>query len=93
VLKPITFPDYFPAIADFFVNDDTIYVMTWKIENSINEFFTYDMSGKFKKRLMIPIQYETGLKSYPITFNKGKLYQIVENEEEEVWEFHMSKIQ
>jgi hypothetical protein len=91
-LKPITFPDYFPAIARFFVDDDTIYVMTWKIENSINEFFTYDISGKFKKRLLVPIQYETELQPYPITINKGKLYQIVENEEEEVWEFHMSEI-
>jgi hypothetical protein len=93
LLKPIIFPDYFPTIAAFFVDDGTIYVMTWKIENSINEFFTYDMSGKFKKRLLIPIQYETELQPYPITINKGKLYQIVENEEEEVWEFHMSKIE
>jgi hypothetical protein len=91
--KPITFPDYFPAISYFFVNGDTIYVMTWKIENNVNEFFTYDMNGKFKKHLMIPIQYETQLQPYPITINKGKLYQIVENEDEEVWEFHMSKIE
>jgi len=92
LLKPITFPDYFPTISAFFVDDGTIYVMTWKIENSINEFFTYDMSGKFKKQLLIPIQYESELKPYPITVNKEKLYQIVENEEEEVWEFHMSEI-
>lgn len=92
ILKPIIFPDYFPTIAAFFVDDGTIYVMTWKIENSINEFFTYDMNGKFKKHLMIPIQYETELQPYPITINKEKLYQIVENEEEEVWEFHMSEI-
>ncbi len=93
MLKPITFPDYFPAIRAFFVDDGTIYVMTFKMENNANEFFTYDMSGKFKKRLLIPIQYETELQPYPITINKKKLYQIVENEEEEVWEFHMSKIE
>jgi hypothetical protein len=92
-LKPITFPDYFPSIRAFFVDDGTVYVMTYKMENNANEFFTYDMSGKFKKRLLIPIQYETELQPYPITLNKGKLYQIVENEEEEVWEFHMSKIE
>ena len=92
MIKPIIFPDYFPAIRAFFVEDDTVYVMTWKMENSVNEFFTYDMSGQFKKRLMIPIRYESKLKPYPITINKGKLYQIVENEEEEMWEFHMSVI-
>jgi hypothetical protein len=93
VLKPITFPDYFPTIRAFFVDDGMIYVMTYKMENNVNEFFTYDMSGKFKKRLLIPIRYETELQPYPITLNKGKLYQIVENEEKEVWEFHMSKIE
>lgn len=93
MLKPITFPDYFPTIRAFFVDDGTIYVMTFKMENNANEFFTYDISGKFKKRLLIPIQYETELQPYPITLNKGKLYQIVENEEKEEWEFHMSKIE
>ncbi|NIM11279.1 MAG: hypothetical protein GTO45_04750 [Candidatus Aminicenantes bacterium] len=92
VLKPLIFPDYFPVIAAFFADADMIYVMTYKKENSSNEFFTYDMTGKFKKHLMVPIQYETPVKPYPITIHKGKLYQIVENEEEEEWEFHMSEI-
>jgi hypothetical protein len=91
-IKPLIFPDYFPVIAAFFTDEDTIYVMTYKKENSSNEFFTYDINGKFKKQLMIPIQYETELKIYPITIHKEKLYQIVENEEEEEWEFHMSDI-
>ena len=90
--RPLTFPDYFPVIADFFVDDDTIYVMTWKKENGSNEFFTYDMKGKFKKRLLIPIKYESELSSYPTTIKKAKLYQIVENENKEEWEFHVSQI-
>ncbi|MGD2086798.1 MAG: hypothetical protein PVH61_11505 [Candidatus Aminicenantes bacterium] len=92
LIRPLSFPDYFPVIADFFVDDDTIYVMTWKKENGSNEFFTYDMQGKFKKRLLIPIKYETELTAYPTTIKKGKLYQIVENENKEEWEFHVSKI-
>ena len=92
LIRPLSFPDYFPVIADFFVDDDTIYVMTWKKENGSNEFFTYDMQGKFKKRLLIPIKYETELTAYPTTIKKGKLYQIVENENKEEWEFLVSKI-
>ena len=92
LIRPLSFPDYFPVIANFFVDDDTIYVMTWKKENGSNEFFTYDMKGKFKKRLLIPIKYETELTAYPMTIKKGKLYQLVENEKKEEWEFHVTEI-
>ena len=92
MLKPLIFPDYFPVISDFFVDAGTIYVMTWKRENGSNEFLTYDMKGKIKKRLMIPIRYETDLSSYPTMVRKGNLYQLVENEEKEEWELHISEI-
>jgi len=92
LIRPLSFPDYFPVIASFYVDDDTIYVMTWKKENGSNEFFTYDMKGKFKKRLLIPIKYETELTAYPMTIKKRKLYQLVENEKKEEWEFHVTEI-
>ena len=92
MLKPLIFPDYFPVIADFFVDDGIIYIMTWKRENGENEFFTYDMKGTFKKRLMIPIRYETDLDAYPTMVKNGKLYQLVDNEKTETWELHVSGI-
>jgi hypothetical protein len=95
MLKPLVFPNYVPVIADFFVDETdngTVYVMTWKRENGANEFFTYDMNGKFKKRLMIPIRYETDLSAYPVIVKKGILYQLVDNENSEIWELHAEKI-
>jgi len=91
-LKPLIFPDYFPVIADFFVDNGTVYVMTWKKEKGASEFYIYDMNGKFKKRLLIPFQYETELNPYPGIIKNGKLYQLVENENKEAWELHVSKI-
>lgn len=91
VIKPIIFPDYFPVVADFFVDNDTIYVLTWKRENQTNEFFTYDITGKFKKRLVLPVRYETDLRPYPMVIIKGKMYQLVENENE-IWELHRFNI-
>lgn len=92
MLKPIIFPEYFPQIVAFFVIEDIIYVMTMKKENNRVEFFTYDMKGKFKKRLLLPIQFETPINPYPLAIHKGKLYQIVENEEEEEWELYITEI-
>jgi hypothetical protein len=92
VIKPILFPEYFPRIWIFFIESDTIYVLTWKRENNKIELFTYDMKGKFIKRQMVPIYHETPVKPYPLTVNKANLYQLAENEEEEEWELHMSEI-
>ncbi|MCP5104036.1 MAG: hypothetical protein GY950_11690 [bacterium] len=94
-LKPIIFPRYFPVVKSFFVDDTgggTIYVLTWKRENGANEFFTYDMQGKFKKRMMIPIRYETDTAAYPVLIYKGKLYQLVDNEKNEQWELYIEEI-
>jgi hypothetical protein len=91
LLKPIKFPKYFPTIMAFFVEDDIIYIMTFKTVKGNYEFFTYDINGKFKKKITIPIKFQTELTPYPITIYKQKLYQIVENEEEE-WELYVTKI-
>ncbi len=91
-LKPLIFPDYFPVIADFFVDRGTVYVMTWKQAGGANEFYTYDMKGKFKKQINIPIRYESDLSPYPAIIKNGKLYQLVESQKKEVWELHISKI-
>jgi hypothetical protein len=91
LLKPIKFPKYFPTIRAFFVEDDIIYIMTFKTVKGNYEFFTYDINGKFKKKITIPIKFQTEFTPYPITIYKQKLYQIVENEEEE-WELHMTEI-
>lgn len=91
-LKPLIFPDYFPVIADFFVDNGTVYVRTWKNENGAGEFLTYDMNGKFIRRIFIPFKYETELTAYPGMIKNGKLYQLVENEKKEAWELHISTI-
>jgi hypothetical protein len=96
MLKPLHWPDFFPVIADFFVDEGSIYVLIWKEGKEGkegNEFFTYDMTGKFNKRVNIPIRYESELRPYPTLIHKGKLYQLVEDEKKLVWEFHVSDIQ
>ena len=91
MIKPLIFPAFFPTIADFFVEGGTIYVMTWKRQKDGNEFYTYSISGRFMKKLYIPIRYETDLKPYPVLVQQGDLYQLVENDNES-WELHRSRI-
>jgi hypothetical protein len=87
----LAFPDYFPEIGDFSVTDNKIYVSTWKVENGSNEWFIFDLQGKLLKRLFIPIVFMMPLEPYPYTIKNGKLYQLIENENEQ-WELHASEI-
>jgi hypothetical protein len=92
LLKPVRFPDSFPTILFFFAADNILYVMTWIRENEKNQFHTFDMKGKFLKKLWIPLVYQSYLEPFPLTVNNGKLYQVIENLDEETWELHVSKI-
>ncbi|MGD2088267.1 MAG: hypothetical protein PVH61_18965 [Candidatus Aminicenantes bacterium] len=90
----ITFPDYFPPIQYFFVDDQKIYIQTYKKKEVMDEFFIYDLKGKFLQRLFIPVEYLYGFMPYPIAIKNNTFYQLVENLDgaEEIWELHAHPI-
>ena len=91
VKSRIFFPDYFPEIFNFFIADNKIYISTWKWENEKIEFFIYGLKGKLLKHLFIPFVFQNALQPYPAVIKNGKLYQLIENDDEE-WELHITDI-
>ncbi len=89
----ITFSGRFPAIQFFYVNNRKIYIQTYLKKGKTYEFFIYDFKGKFLKRLFLPVAYQDGLRVCPTAIKDNKLYQVIENEEEEVWELHAHPIE
>jgi hypothetical protein len=87
----LEFPEYYPDIRDFVIEDNRIYVYTHRVENQGVEFFIFDLKGKLLKKRLVPIALETTMQSYPFYIKHGKLFQVIENEEEE-WELHSSVI-
>jgi len=86
MLKPITFGDYFPAVEDIKYNNGKLYIMTgsW---NDLQEIIVLKTNGDFIKKLNIPMKYKNALKQrYPYVIESGKLYQIVENSDDEEWD-------
>lgn len=81
-----TFPDYFPAIQDFLVADDRIYVKTYLEKNSKEEYWILNLDGKLIKKVLLP----HAVNGY-WRFYKGHFYYIFENDNEE-WECHRIKI-
>lgn len=83
--------DYWPAIMAFLTDGEKLYTPTWHIKESKILFFIFDAEGKEVKNLYIPFTFRNAFQPFPFAIDNGKLYQLIENEDEE-WELHISKI-
>ena len=92
MIKPILFPDYFPAIRNYYIADKKIYVITYKKENEKTECIIFDIKGKFLKQVFLPYIYVNPIDEYPTAIKNGTLYQLAENEDTEAWELHITGI-
>ncbi len=88
VKRMLTFTDIFPAIQFIYVDNGKIYIQTYLKKDGSDEFFIYDLNGKFLKRLFVPVNYLNPAMPAPIGVKNDTLYQLVENEDEEEWELH-----
>lgn len=84
----IEFPKVLPAMRDFNVDGKFIYVLTYKKDIKGTTIVIFDIKGKFIKSVIVPFIAENLVELYPYWFENGKLYQIVEDDEE-VWELHV----
>jgi hypothetical protein len=89
----IKFSEYFPAIQFFYVDNQKVYIQTYLKKDETYEFFIYNFKGQFLKRLFLPVAYLDGLRPCPTYIKDNKLYQVIENEEEEEWELHAHPIE
>lgn len=86
-----TFPGYFPGVRDFKVADQKVYVLTYKREGEKSGFVIFDTKGKLLKKVLVPLAEKDEFLYYPYTIQGGKLYQLIDNAEEE-WELHVTGI-
>jgi hypothetical protein len=89
----LEFPDYFPPISSFFIDNNKVYAGTYNLQGDTLEFYIFSLKGKLLKKQFVTFSFiEGSLQPYPLTMKNGKLYQLIENEEEE-WELHVSKFE
>lgn len=85
--------EYWPAIGTFFIDSDIIYIGTYLRQKENWIFYLYDIKGNFIKKLSLPLYERHIWAPYPYYIKYGKLYQIIENEENEKWELYITEIQ
>jgi hypothetical protein len=94
MIKPITTPEYYPAIAGIVGTGNKLYVMTFQEdEEENNECLIMDLDGKLLKRVFLPVKMATPILPYPSSIHNGFLYQVIEDIEEEEWSLHITKIE
>ena len=90
--KIARFPDKFPAIRSVEVNDQGIYVQTYRKTEKGYELFIFDLDGKLVNATHIALKDKYFMIPFPHRFVKGRGYQISENEETEIIELHEIKL-
>ena len=84
------FPSTFPVIRGMDVVDEKLYVNGYPGSDGKTEFEVYDLKWKLLKgNIYLQIPEATARDLYPYTIKDGKLYQLVDDVDEEVWELHV----
>ena len=91
VKSRIEIPDEFPAIQTIHAEDGRLYVQTYKRENGKTEFFIFNHSGKLDKKIMLPLNQSNAVEYFPHYIKHSKLFQLVEDEEDEEWILHITR--
>ncbi len=80
------FNKIFPKIKRILIQNEKIYVTTYKVRNKDNEFIVLDKNGIIIKRVFLPIENEL------YTFVNNTYYYLKENESIEEWELFKIEI-
>ncbi len=82
----------YPAIKNFFVTGNLIYVQTYKHSEKGYEFYILDKTGKPIRKKNIQIIRKNIMEDYPYFISGQKIYSLVEDEDEEEWKLIVQNI-
>lgn len=89
----IKFPSHFPIMRGMDVTGGHVYVNSYMRPDGTTEFTVFDLKGKLvKEKVYLRLQEISARDLYPYTIKEGNLYQLVEDEDEEMWRLHIHQI-
>ncbi len=87
----IGFPSRYPAMKDYRIDGDKLYLITSRRKGKNTRVLIYGLDGKLSAGAYIPLEQQDLLEVYPFDIHDGKLYQLMENEDEE-WVLRVTEI-
>lgn len=93
----MNFSAYFPPIKGIEASGDRLYVRTYNMKDGKDEYIVMDLKGNVKKKVYISSSFEPSINSQIAggrlsSIDNGKLYYLLENEDEEEWELHVEEL-
>jgi hypothetical protein len=89
----LQYPQYLPLIKACRVSNQKVYVITYKQVDKKYQSFIFDMKGKLLKKVFLPLAAPNILEIYPFAIYNGKIYQLVEDEDRQEWQLHITGIE
>ncbi|MCP5052119.1 MAG: hypothetical protein GY940_33435 [bacterium] len=87
------FPEYYPSMKYFDVSNDALYVFTYIKKDNRSELYIFNLDGQLKKKTYLSIPDINPQQYYPLVkVSNGKIYQVIETEDEDEWELHVTEI-
>lgn len=93
----ILFPVFKPPIRNIEINNNKLYVQTFKQQENKDEFVVMDLKGNILKTVFLPLGNRPGVedkirgvKYYTIA--NDQLYYLKENKEKKVWELYIEAV-
>jgi hypothetical protein len=88
----ISFKTHYPAIQAMSIEDDKIFIFTYKKNRGNTECQILDLQGRLLKIKYLPFPETLGMEAAVFYIHDGAYYYLIENEDEEAWEIHRVKI-
>ena len=90
--KSFVFPEVYPWIRDFVIDEDRLFVLTFKREGRRSVLVRFDLDGRYQGRRSVPFFDRDIQNPCPFAIHGGRLYQLVEDENEEHWRLHVTPL-
>jgi hypothetical protein len=90
--KKITFKSHYPALKDLAIDNDRIFLFTYKKQKDLTECIILDLEGNEQKHIFLPFPDVFPLIPICYSIDNNRFYTLLENEDEEMWELHMEEI-
>lgn len=87
----ITIAEFYPSVAELFFDGADLIVTTWMTENGLTRTVRFSADGRELGVKALPLRNSAPLERYPLTVGNGRIYQLVENEDEE-WELVVTSL-
>lgn len=92
IKEDMKFSDTFPPVRDYRVANEKVYVFPYYKKEGKSQVFIFDLRGKLLKTVPVEMSEKDPLDFYPFAVENDRLYQAIEDIDNESWALRVTDI-